>query len=92
MNKRGRPIGTRLSEESKRKIAKSMAGHKTSDETKAKIAKSVKEHWNKIERQDVEEMLALYDARQVSVKDIADRFGITTKHLYALVRQREEKE
>jgi hypothetical protein len=43
--RRGRPLGHKLSDESRKKIALSKIGKKHSLQTKMKISSSVKEYW-----------------------------------------------
>jgi len=47
MGKRGRPLGYRLSEESKRAIAEAKTGHRQKQETKDKISRSLTLHFKK---------------------------------------------
>jgi hypothetical protein len=57
--KRGRPIGFKLSDETKRAISKSKTGHKHSEETKDKISRSLIAYFRR-KRPMSEEIINMY--------------------------------
>lgn len=85
--KRGRPLGYRESEETKRKRSETMKGHPVSDKTKKKISNAKNK---KAGRDDLNVDLIgrLYDKGMVRVADIADLFDISVPYLLKLMKER----
>lgn len=73
MGKVGRPLGYRMSKESRGKVSESMRKHH------AKRGKDI----TSAERQAI---IELYNARTMRVSDIAEDFGISVMHLNRIVR------
>ena len=84
MNKRGRKIGMRMKPESKKKISDTLMGHPVSDETKQAISKGVRR--SKIDKPEVNDILKMYNDGHIPIESIAAIYGISTKHVYSLVK------
>lgn len=85
----GRPVGTRLSQETKKQISKSRTGYKHSDKTKQRISRGLGVHWTKVKEAERKDMFEMYDDAKLSVKDIAKIYGVSVKTVYKLVRERD---
>jgi hypothetical protein len=81
MSKRGRPLGLRLSEESKRAISESKRGQKHRQETKDKISRSLTAYFRKLNPLS-EEIIEVYcraddDILCNWINDVRDRLDST---------------
>ena len=85
MNRRGRPIGHRLSAAMKQRISNSMRGHEVSTETRRAISIGVRR--SKIGKPEKQAIRALYDEGQIPVCSIAAIYGISPKHVYKLMKE-----
>lgn len=72
MGKRGRPKGTKLSEETKEKIAAARRGTKHSDETKVKIANTLKEFFKTPEGEEAKKKASEFGKKRMKGKKFGE--------------------
>lgn len=81
MSKRGRPLGLRLSEESKRAISESKRGQKHRQETKDKISRSLTAYFRKLNplSEEIIEVYCRADDDELCnwINDVRDRLDST---------------